>query len=153
MRMEEIERTKNEVAELDFALDGFHQQKVFRGIYSFARNFDRLIRMRKRSNPSDPDMGVDLLSFRFKDIDENAGGILEETIRDQASRYIPNCPLESVSVNSIRVKGDYVLYIRVVLYVTQEQVTFGYYEKEGNVISTKITVNKPKLINTKGSYY
>lgn len=151
MRLQLIDENKNEPCELDFNVDGFHQQKVFKGIYAFARNFDRLLRMRKRSNPSEPDMGIDLLSYRFKDIDQTASGILREAIRDQANKYIPNCPIESVDVSSVYVKGDYVLYIKVVLYVTRDQITFGYYEKEGNVISTKITVTKPKLINTKGS--
>ena len=151
MQMRLVEESTNEVCELDFNVDGFHQQKIFKGIHSFARNFDRLLRMRKRSNPSDPDMGIDLLSYRFKDIDKIVGGELKQAIKDQASKYIPNSPIESIDISSLYVKGDYVLYITVGLFVTQEKVTFGYYEKEGNVISTKITVTKPKLINTKGS--
>lgn len=149
MRLELLDKPDNAVSELDFNVDAFHQQKILKGVYAFARNFDRLIRMRKRSNPSNPDMGVDLLSYRFSDIDRNVIAI-KKSIEEQSSTYIPNAPIESIDVSTINIKGSYVLYIKVKLYISNEEITFGYYQKEGNLISTKITVTKPKFINTKG---
>ena len=149
MKLELLDKPDNEVSELDFNVDAFHQQKVLRGVYAFARNFDRLIRMRKRTNPTNPDMGVDILSYRFSDIDRNVGEI-QKSIENQVSTYMPMSPIENINVSTINIKGSYVLYIKVKLYSTKEEVTFGYYQKEGNLISTKITVTKPKFINTKG---
>ena len=150
-RLEFINEEDNEISELDFELDGFHQQKVLRGTEAYARNLDRLIRMRKRSNPSDPDMGIDILSYRFKDIDQNAGGILEDDIRNQANKYIRNNPIETIEISTAKYNGAYILYIKVKLFRTKEDVTIGYYQKNGNVISTKIVIERPKNINTKGT--
>lgn len=150
-RLEFVDEEDREISELDFELDGFHQQKILRGTEAYARNLDRLIRMRKRSNPTDPDMGVDILSYRFKDIDQNAGGVLEESIRNQANKYIKNNPIESIEISTAKYNGAYILFIKVTLYKSKENVTIGYYQKNGNVISTKIVIEKPKNINTKGS--
>ena len=150
-RLEFVDEEDREISELDFELDGFHQQKILRGTEAYARNLDRLIRMRKRSNPTDPDMGVDILSYRFKDIDQNAGGVLEESRRNQANKYIKNNPIESIEISTAKYNGAYILFIKVTLYKSKENVTIGYYQKNGNVISTKIVIEKPKNINTKGS--
>ena len=58
-----------EIAELDFSLDDFHNQKVLRGADAYARLIQRLLFMRKGTYPTIPDMGIDISSYRFADLD------------------------------------------------------------------------------------
>ena len=60
MATERVEENKQEITELDFDFDSFHKQKVLKGTQAYARLLMRLIRKRKGTNPSDPDMGIDL---------------------------------------------------------------------------------------------
>ena len=57
------------IAELDFSLDDFHNQKVLRGADAYGRLIQRLLFMRKGTYPTIPDMGVDIASYRFADLD------------------------------------------------------------------------------------
>ena len=151
MALQAVVEDYDEIAELDFDLDGFHKQKTFKGIYAYAILLNRLIKMKKRTYPSDPDMGIDIGMYRFRDIDELVAGQLADDIRSQANKYIPAMPVSNIEVSTAKVRGDYVLYVKAVLIKRDTDVTIGYYESNGNIISTKITIKKPKLINTKGS--
>ena len=69
---------------------------MYNGIYAWAKLLYRLIRKRKGTNPSDPNMGLDLDSYRFADIDKLAAGQLAQAIRYQATTYLPIVPIESI---------------------------------------------------------
>jgi hypothetical protein len=137
--------------EMDFGLDPFNRQKSYTGVYAWAQLLNRLIRKRRGTNPSDPAMGIDLDLYRFSDIDQLASGQLAEVIRDQASMYLPNIPIQSIDVSSVYVKGTYVLYINIVLIGSRPDITLAYAQKKKSIISTKIVVGDQSLINTKGS--
>ena len=140
-----------QLGELDFSLNGFNKQSVLRGVYAYARLIDRLLRKRKGTNPSDPDMGVDLDSYRFSDINLMVAGSLRNVILTQISTYIPNLPIQDINVSTMKYKNDYILYIKIS--IIQENLTFqlAYLQRKRSIINTKIIVNTPKLINTNGS--
>ena len=140
-----------QLGELDFSLNGFNKQSVLRGVYAYARLIDRLLRKRKGTNPSDPDMGIDLDSYRCSDINLMVAGSLRNVILTQISTYIPNLPIQDINVSTMKYKNDYILYITIS--IIQENITFelAYLQRKRSIINTKIVVNTPKLINTKGS--
>ena len=143
---------ETEIGELDFGFDGFQNQKVLRGIYAYARLADRLIRKRKGTNPSEPDMGIDLDSYRFSDITMLVAGSLRNVIQNQLMTYIPNMPLQSVDVSTMKVRNDYVLYITIgLLNYNNAQIELSYMQRKRSIISTKINVETPKLIGAQKS--
>ena len=139
------------ITEMDFDLDPFKRQKKYTGIYAWAQLLYRLLRKRKGTNPSDPNMGLDLDSYRFADIDQLAEGQMAEAIQRQTSTYLPNVPIQSIDVSSVYVKGTYVLYIKFTLIGNRPDITMGFAQQKRSIINTQITVGDQKLINTKGS--
>lgn len=139
-----------DMTEMDFSLDAFNKQKTLKGIYAWAQLLNRLLRKRKGTNPSDPNMGIGLDRYRFADIDQLTSGGLADTIRSQCSIYLPNIPIQNIDISSVYVKGAYVLYINIVL-IGEREITLAYTQKNKSIISTKIVVNDQELINTKGS--
>jgi hypothetical protein len=96
-------------------------------------------------------MGIDLDSYRFSDINLMVAGSLRNVILTQISTYIPNLPIQDINVSTMKYKNDYILYITIS--IIQENITFqlAYLQRKRSIINTKIVVNTPKLINTKGS--
>jgi hypothetical protein len=140
----------NRISELDFSVDGFHNQKVLRGVDAYAQMFKRLLLMKKGTYPSVPDCGVDLGSYRFADIDSLVGGTLRNTIENQVNRYLPLMPLKNITISKTWYKGDYVLFITAEI-TNDTKLTAGFLQRKRSIISSKITVDTPKYINTKGS--
>ena len=138
------------ISELDFSVDGFHEQKVFRGIDAYGQMLKRLILMRKGTYPSMPDCGVDLASYRFSDIDELVGGRLRDAIQEQVSQYLPSAPIKSISVSKTKYKGDFVLFVTIKL-VSNDQIIAGFVERKGSIITSQVSVKTEKHINTQGS--
>ena len=135
-----------EIGELDFSLNSFNQQKVLRGVYAYARLIDRLLRKRKGTNPSEPNMGIDLDSYRFMAIDTLVAGTLKDNIMNQISTYIPDLPLSDVNIDAIRIKGDTVLYITISLLDQSTKINAAYLQRKRNIIGTKVTVeNRPVI--------
>jgi hypothetical protein len=143
---------RNNVTELDFGFDGMHKQKVLKGVNAYARLLDRLIRKRKGTNPSDPEMGIDLDKYRFSELD-NLTTSLPDIIRTQASKYLPMIHISEIDSHVEKVRGQHVLYIKVKLLFTEEEILLGYVQQNKSIITTKIEVTNPKFINTKGSDY
>jgi hypothetical protein len=96
-------------------------------------------------------MGLELDSYRFQDIDQLAAGQMADAIRNQASTYLPIVPIDSIDVESVYVKGAYVLYIKITLIGNRPDVTIALAQRKKAIISTQISVGEQKLINTKGS--
>jgi hypothetical protein len=150
MATERVEENKQEITELDFDFDNFHKQKVLKGTQAYARLLMRLIRKRKGTNPSDPEMGIDLDSYRFSEINSVATTLCNE-IRRQATKYIPMLTIESISAEAIKVHGDYVLYIHISLLISKEEIILSFTQQNKAIIDTKIEVLNKNFINTKGS--
>lgn len=142
-----IPDTRTEIGELDFSVDSFQKQKVLRGVNAYARLVDRLLRKRKGTNPSEPDMGVDLDSYRFSDIDSLVAGTLRNVIQDQLVRYIPSVPVASIDISTMKIKNDTILYIKIVLVQDKTNLQLAYLQRKSSILSTKVTVEKQGFIN------
>lgn len=139
------------IKELDFCFDGLKKQKVLSGAQAWARLLDRLLRKRKGTNPSDPNMGIGLDSYRFSDMDTLTNGSLVNTIRAQTSMYLPQIPISQINVSTIKYKGDWILFIHFSILASEEEINIAYAQRKRSIISTKVDIVKQKFINTKGS--
>ena len=151
MATERVEENKQEITELDFDFDSFHKQKVLKGTQAYARLLMRLIRKRKGTNPSDPNMGIGLDSYRFSDMDTLTNGSLVNTIRAQTSMYLPQIPISQINVSTMKYKGDWILFIQFSILASDEEINIAYAQRKRSIISTKVDIVKQKFINTKGS--
>ena len=118
-----------EIAELDFSLDDFHNQKVLRGADAYARLIQRLLFMRKGTYPTIPDMGIDISSYRFADLDVLTAGDLKNTIQQQCDTYIEHVPIQDISISTVK------------------KISIAMLQDGGEIINTRLKVEKPKLIN------
>ena len=146
-----ISTEDNELAELDFSIDGFHNQKVVKGLQAYALLFKRLLLMKKGTYPSMPECGIDLGSYRFSDIDSLVGGSLKNEIQRQAKLYMPQIPLDDIKVSKLQYKGDWILFISVTLLGERKTLSAAFLQKKHSIISSKVTVEDQKFINVKGS--
>lgn len=148
MAMEVIIKKDEGIGELDFSFDAFKKQKVIRGVYAYARLIDRLIRKRKGSSPSEPNMGIDLDSYRFQDIDLLVGGSLKNEITKQLTTYIPNLPLRDVEISTLTLKNSSIIYISISIYQEESTLEFAYMQRRKTIVNSKITVKKQNFIQT-----
>lgn len=140
---------KNEItiSELDFGFDDFRKQKVFTNDDAYVQLIKRLLSTRKGTYPSIPDMGIGIQTYRFEDMDMLAAGDLKNEITRQINTYIPNIPLEDIGIYKLPYKGDFILYVDIVFTsVNIKKVTFSYLQRNYNIISTNITVDKQQII-------
>ena len=142
-----IPDTSEELGELDFGMDGFRKQKVLRGVNAYARLVDRLLRKRKGTTPSEPDMGIDLESYRFADIDSLVAGSLQNVIQNQISKYIPGIPLNTINISTMKVRNSTVLYITIELLQDKTKLTLSYLQKKRSIVSMQVNVEKQSYIN------
>jgi phage baseplate assembly protein W len=142
-----VDTTEHKIADLDFSLNGFREQKVIYDGEAYAQMIKRLLLMRKGTYPSIPDMGIGISTYRFQDIDQLAAGRLSSDIRAQLLAYIPGLPLETIDISKAKYKGTYVLYIDIIISSpVAKKISFAYMQKGKSLISSSITVEKPKLI-------
>ena len=143
-----VQSTDPKICELDFSLDAFRRQKVFVDDDAYVQLIRRLLVMRKGTYPTVPDMGVDIARYRFSDIDTLIAGDLKNAIIDQVNTYIPSLPLEDVNIYKLKYQNGYVLYIDISFTSLQvNKVTYAFYQRKYNIVSTSVTIEKPKLIN------
>lgn len=146
MAMELIKSTDPRLIELDFKLDGFRRQKVFKDVSAYAQMYKRLLLMKKGSNPSYPNMGIDLASYRFMDIDQLVGGTLRDEIRSQGMEYMPGLPLDDIAISKAKIQQDYVLFINIRLYAEQVVLEYAFVQRNRNIISTNLEIRSEKKI-------
>lgn len=145
---EVVESDKPKITELAFELNGFREQKVHIDDDAYVTLIHRLLKMRKGTYPSIPDMGVGISTYRFMDIDKLIAGELQEVIRDQLSTYIPQLPVENIEIYKGRYKNDFILYIDITIRTSEpKKVTFAYLQQKRAIVSSSITIERPKLIN------
>ena len=136
-----------EIAELDFSLDDFHNQKVLRGADAYARLIQRLLFMRKGTYPTIPDMGIDISSYRFADLDVLSAGDLKNTIQQQCDTYIEHVPIQDIGISTVRIASGYVLFIDISVAGDLKKISIAMLQDGGEIINTRLKVEKPKLIN------
>ena len=86
-----------EKKELSLSINSFNQPTEVVGAKAWANLVTNLLFMTKGSYPTDPEMGCELQKYEFSFIDEVSDEI-QETISEQVRTYLPDIPLESVSV-------------------------------------------------------
>lgn len=146
-RSQAVETTEHVIADLDFALNGFREQKVLYDENAYAQMIKRLLLMKKGTYPSIPDMGIGISTYRFQDIDRLVAGDLRNAIQDQINQYIPGLPLEKIDIAKVAYKGNYILYIDIAITSpVVKKISFAYMQKGRSIISSNITVEKQKLI-------
>ena len=136
------------ISELDFKLNDFRRQKVLTDDDAIVQLIRRLLIMRKGSYPSDPDMGVDLASYRFIDIDTLVAGELQSAIRDQISKYIPRANVEDIQISKLKYKNDFILYVDIKL-ISSKTKTISYAYLQGsnkNILNTNVSVTKHNYV-------
>ena len=136
------------ISELDFCLNDFRQQKVLTDDDANVRLIQRLLVMKKGTYPSDPDMGVDISSYRFLDIDILVAGELKNTIRTQINKYVPRASINDIKISKLKYKNDFILYIDILLNSDKiKTITYGYLQNSNkNIISTNVTVEKQNYV-------
>nr|DAJ14199.1 MAG TPA: Baseplate wedge protein [Myoviridae sp. ctNPX13] len=135
------------IAELDFSLDDFHNQKVLRGADAYGRLIQRLLFMRKGTYPTIPDMGVDIASYRFADLDTLTAGELKNTIRHQCDTYIDGVPIQDINISVVKIPSGYVLFIDIMVVGELRKISISILQDGYEIINTSLKVEKPKLIN------
>lgn len=145
---ERVNENKIVISELDFGFDDFRRQKVFINDDAYIQLLKRLLLTRKGTYPSIPDLGIGIQTYRFEDIDMLIAGDMKNEITRQINTYIPRLPLEEINIYKLPYKGDFILYIDVSFTsVNIKKVTYAYLQRNYNIISTNITVDKETLIN------
>ena len=144
-----IETEEHKIAELDFNLNGFRDQKVLYDEHAYAQMIKRLLLMRKGTYPSIPDMGINISAYRFQDIDQVIAGKLKNAITSQINMYIPELPLQNITISKVKYRGDFILYIEIeITSPLVKKITYAYQQKAKSIVNSSITVEKPKVINT-----
>lgn len=135
------------IAELDFSLDNFHNQKVLKNSEAYVRLIQRLLFMKKGTYPTIPDMGIDISSYRFTDLDMLTAGDLKNTIQEQIDTYIQGAPVQNVSISTIRLKDGIVLFIDIQIMGDIGRIEIAMLQKGYEIIDMNIKVENTKLIN------
>lgn len=93
-----------EKKELSLSINSFDQPTELVGVDAWAKLVANLLFMKKGSYPTDPEMGCELQQYEFSVIDEVTDEI-QELITEQVRTYLPDIPLDTVSVKKDYMQG------------------------------------------------
>lgn len=130
------------VNEMDFSLDAFNNQKVYVGAMAYAHKIKNLLFMRKGDFPSDPDMGINIQSIRYKDMDTLAAGTLKENLSAQISAYVIDISSEDISISVNKYNGQYYLLIGIKLTQLQTELLYAIDNDHRDVVNFNFKVYK-----------
>lgn len=134
--------------ELDLSLNNFKEQKTYSGAIGKAKDIQNLLFMKPGDFPSVPDMGINISSIRYKDIDSLTSGDLRETIRSQINKYITAVPLENIVISKAKINNTYVLFIDITLYADNQalDLTYGIQQQgENNIVNFQLNITENKI--------
>lgn len=136
--------------ELDLSLNYFKEPKTYTGVMGKAQDIKNLLFMKPGDFPSIPDMGINISSIRFEDIDALMAGDLREKIKSQITTYIANVPLDDVVISISKVKGMYVLFIDISLYADKQRVTanYAFAQKKYKIINFQLNLTENNVGRT-----
>lgn len=80
------------------SIDPFNQPRTKSGVEADASLVATLFMMKKGSNPLFPDMGFDISSYRYKDIEESITYIKTE-FSIHCSTYLPHIQIDTIDVH------------------------------------------------------
>jgi len=103
---EEIKKKNTELTEclkneFFLSIDDFGNVSSYDGLPALARLIQRLIIMQPMSYPDEPDMGVGIANYEFEFMDKLTLSEIEEKIKTQIDKYIPNSNINSILVEGI----------------------------------------------------
>ena len=93
-----------EKKELSLSINSFDQPTELVGVDAWAKLVANLLFMKKGSYPTDPEMGCELQQYEFSVIDEVTDEV-QEVISEQVRTYLPDIPLDTVSVTKDYMQG------------------------------------------------
>lgn len=134
--------------ELDLSLNNFKEQKTYSGAIGKAKDIQNLLFMKPGDFPSVPDMGINISSIRYKDIDSLTSGDLREKIRSQINKYITAVPLENIVISKAKINNTYVLFIDITLYADNQalDLTYGIQQQgENNIVNFQLNITENKI--------
>ena len=102
--------------EMDFNLDSFNNQKMYKGTMAIAHRIKNLLFLKPGDLPSMPDAGINIQGYRFQSIDAILSGELKEKLSDQITKYITDIPSDNINIDLSQYNGEYYLLIRFSLY-------------------------------------
>ena len=133
-----IERNESEKAELLLGINVFDQPAATSGAKARGNLVANLLLMVPGTIVSDPEMGCDIGQYEFSFIDDVVDDI-EENIRKQISTYLPDIPLESLSIENGAATGNPdILYIKLSFTMndmTKDNVAVVAMEKVNSIIN------------------
>lgn len=133
-----IERNESEKAELLLGINVFDQPAASSGAKAWGLLVANLLLMVPGTIVSDPEMGCDIGQYEFSFIDDVVDDI-EENIRNQISTYLPDIPLETLTIeNGANSGSPGVLYIKLTFTMnepTADNVAVVAAEKVNSIIN------------------
>jgi len=96
--------------ELILGLNSFNKPGEVIGKDAWIKLITYLMFMKKGSYPSCPTMGIGIQQYDYQFMDKVITD-LQMDIQDQISTYLPDIPLESVSIDSSEINGQMILLI------------------------------------------
>lgn len=136
-----VEDTKRKYVLLD--IDDFQKQKVVTAAQGYANQILTLLSLKRGDIPSLPDAYVDISrELRYKDIDLITGGALKEKIIDKVRKYLPEVPLDDLTIVSIKYKGQDLIILDFKL-TTKQVISVGAVNSsiDSNLVNFKIEIN------------
>ena len=107
-------------SEHTLASDKFARPMVANGLFGLAVKVQALLIREKGSMPNDPDMGVDVGSWRFEDNSPRSLDELRREAESQIEDYIPDIPLGAVDVVVEKESADGGRTVKVNVSLTEE---------------------------------
>lgn len=136
------------IVDLDFTLNAFRKQKVYTDAEAFGRMSQRLLFMRKGDFISDPNMGINIGSYRFKDVDHLIAGSLRDEIISQHNTYIRGISTRDVVISKTKYQNDFILFIDIIaLSPVVNKVTHALVQRDSSIIKSQLKIERGKVIN------
>ena len=143
-----VEPARSIIVDLDFTLNAFRKQKVYTDAEAYGRMTRRLLFMRKGDFISDPNMGIGISSYRFRDMDHLLAGTLRDDIFTQCNTYIRGIRTEDVVISKTKYQGDFILFIDIKASVPViGKVTHALVQRNSSIIKSQLKIEKPRVIN------
>ena len=128
----------SDLKEVDLDLDKFQNQKLLSSEMGYAQKILNLLFLRPGDIPSLPDAYINFPKLcRWKDIDVVTGDSTKEFITTKIRKYLPEIPLEDLTIYSVNYKGQPVVILDFKL-TTNKVISVGMVKKDQDLINFKI---------------
>lgn len=135
------ERLESEKSELVLGINSFNKPAEKSGPDAWCKLITTLLFMKKGTYPSDPNMGCEIQQYDFAFIDDIINKV-QANVSDQIQTYLPDIPLDSVSVTKdFSESGEPILLIVIEFtYNSKSDVVVVAAEKTDNLINFEVVM-------------